>query len=631
MVSPRNHFIPFLLLLGSQCIQLVKCAPVRDPKGREDVVAGSQKEFVLSQTGIHCSIPFEFREKIPLDDQPHSKLGLSEQDLQTYHSKNVPARILKRLENLRCHTERADCARGGLDSSLHSCDLRYQYGCLCFGSIQSRQGYENSKLQVQASTQEISIEETQLEVHISGRFDAFRQDEHSLGASSTDIDAICQWYAISINEKPAQARVNGLRGLYSLSNESPYSPQVTEVSLELPSSSQKQNMKRDISTPSFINSSSSTIITSLRVPPAAGPTIAIANTSRNKTISPPSPLEAANNSSTLEPRVGGLPSGGGLVATEVYVRCATTDTILSRFTPDFYRQMGVLRFPDWQSEIRVSSREEVIEVLRKKMDDCGACECKTEEDVRGGFWGLVPNRLNSALADVTDRPEECASEAAANWCQQVLGCYCEEVADLGDKLTAGNRYLLHRVGPGRYLRGTRDYVGLSLANLYGLSDYVEERSNRLPTVDPDRPPPLPPRPVPNPIPPPLPPRLAVAQTFEIVDPQEPEEAPIVLEGPEPPEYHNEMLPGYALEDPGAVLADEAAPPGYVFQDPEAETRRRRSRMWNSFLAGAGALGDRFFGGRARGRFRGGRGGGSGPINLGRRDVKTDVPERDPLS
>ncbi|KAF3275885.1 hypothetical protein TWF970_006496 [Orbilia oligospora] len=536
MVSPRSHFIPFLLLLGSQCIQLVKCAPVRDSNGREDVVAGSQKGFVLSQTGIHCSIPFEFREKIPLDDQPHSKLGLSKKDLQTYHSKNVPAQILKRLENLRYHTERADCARGDQDGSLHSCNLKYQYGCLCFGSTKSRQGYENPKLQVQASTQEISMEENQLEVHINGRFDAFHQDEHFLGAGSADIDAICQWYAISIDEKTSQAQGNGFKELHSLSNESPYSPQVTKVPLELPSSSQKHKMKRDIGTPSFVNSSTTT--TSLKAPPVAGPTIAIANTSRNKTNSPPSPLEAANNSSALETRVGGLPSGGGLVVTE---------------------SVGDIGVP-----------------------------------------GLA---IRSS------------------------GCYCMEVADSGDRHSAANRYLLHRLGPGRYLRGTRDHVGLSLTTLHGLSGFFEERLNRLPTVDPDRPPPLPPRPVPNPIPPPLPPRPNVAQTFEIVDPQQPEEAPIVLEGPEPPEYHNEMLPGYAAQDPGAVLADGAAPPGYVFQDPEAETRRRRSRMWNGFLAGAGALGDRFFGGRARGRLRGGRGGGSGPINLGRRDVKTDVPER----
>ncbi|KAF3231500.1 hypothetical protein TWF192_000942 [Orbilia oligospora] len=630
MVSPRCHFISFLILLGSQCIQPVKCAPVRDTKGREDAVARSQRGFVLSQTGIRCSIPFDFRKKIPLDDQPHSKLGLPEQDLQTYHSKNVSARILKRLENLKCHTELADCTRGDLNSSLHSCDLKYQYGCLCLGYTQSRQGYENPKLQIQASTQEISIEENQLGVHISDRFHAFNQDEHLLATTSSDIDSICQWYAISIDEKTSQVQANSLKGLHDSSNESPYSPQVTEVSLELPSSSQRHKMKRDISTPSFVNSSTTT--TSLRAPPVAGPTIEIANTSRNKITPPPPPLlEAANNSSTLEARVGGLPSRGGLIATEVYVRCASTDTILSRFTPSFYHQMGLSRFPNWQSEIRVSSREEVIEFLQKKIDDCGACECKTEEDVRGGFWGLVPNRVNVALADVTDRPEECASEEAAKWCQQVLGCYCEEVADLGDKLTAGNRYLLHRIGPGRYLRGTREHVGLSLTNIYGLTDFFEERSNRLPTVDPDGPPPLPPRPVPNPIPPPLPPRPNVPQTFEVVDPQEPEEAPIVLEGPEPPDYHNEMLPDYALLDPGAVIADEAAPPGYVFQDPEAETRRRRSRMWNGFLAGAGALGDRFFGGRARGRFRGGRGGGSGPINLGRRDVKTNARERDPLS
>ncbi|KAF3313153.1 hypothetical protein TWF173_006327 [Orbilia oligospora] len=433
MVSPRSHFIHFLLLLGSQCIQLVKCAPVRDSNGREDVVAGSQKGFVLSQTGIHCSIPFEFREKIPLDDQPHSKLGLSKKDLQTYHSKNVPAQIPKRLENLRYHTKRADFARGDRDGSLHSCNLKYQYGCLCFGSTKSQQGYENPKLQVQASTQEISVEENQLEVHINGRFDAFHQDEHFLGAGSADIDAICQWYAISIDEKTSQVQGNGFKELHSLSNESPCSPQVTKVPLELPSSSQKHKMKRDIGTPSFVNSSTTT--TSLKAPPVAGPTIAIANTSRNKTNSPPSPLEAANNSSALEPR---------------------------------------------------------------------------------------------------------------------------SVGDIGV--------------PGLAIRSS----GLSLTTLHGLSDFFEERLNRLPTVDPDRPPPLPPRPVPNPIPPPLPPRPNVAQTFEIVDPQQPEEAPIVLEGPEPPEYHNEMLPGYAAQDPGAVLADGAAPPGYVFQDPEAETRRRRS-------------------------------------------------------
>ncbi|KAK6510627.1 hypothetical protein TWF506_009730 [Arthrobotrys conoides] len=604
MVIAEGRFLSFLLLVGAKYIRPVSCAPVGETVRDGDVVTEIESKFLISQTGIQCSIPFEFRETNPLDDLLHCKHEPSGQYLQTYQVENIPEQILKGLQNLGCCAGTAEeCLWEEIDSSV-PCNFNYKYACLCFDSAISQNSYKSSELQFQTPSQQISIEHRDYLSDISGGLDPFQQDKRSLETDIFDIDTFCQWYDISMNRKKLEGKPKDSLKITTLSNES--TPSVTGESSGPLGSQQRSKIKRDVSIPPLVKSSISAAST--KTLPVAEPTMSTGlDAPRNRTLSPPSAIEALNTSSSLEPRV----DTGGFIQTEVWVRCATPDIILTHFTPKYYNEKrGLFHYPNWASEVQVSSREDVIALLKRKIEDCGECECKTGEDVRGGFWGLVPNEDNKIWFPAEGKLEGCITQEAAEWCQDILGCYCEEVGQVSGQLATSNRFLLHRVGQGQYLRGTREYVGLTAASLFGLHNYRQAAGpvvEQNPTDD--TPPPLPPRPTP--------------QTFEIPDPQEPEAAPIILEGPEPPEYEEEQLPDYDSMDPGAALLG-TNPPGYRRRDHEAERGRSRSRLWNSFLAGAGFAGDRLFGGRVRNRFRGG---GSGAIRLDKRNVNAEISEK----
>ncbi|RVD83238.1 uncharacterized protein DFL_007634 [Arthrobotrys flagrans] len=453
---------------------------------------------------------------------------------------------------------------------------------------------------VQTPYQHSSVEENPLEIQISGGLGDLQGDRNPPKVVvSGCIDSICQWYFMEIDGQRPEAEWKSTGKSDTSPNEDiPKNEESSPKPLYL---SKGSKVKRD-TIPTLVNSSISVIST--KAPPVAKLTTITVDISQNSTILPPLSFDALNSSTALESRVG----DSGLVQTDVWVRCPTPEQVIESFTPEYYRNRRHFRsFPNWASEILVSSRAEVIEQLRKKMGDCGMCDCQLQTEVVGGFWGLVPNVPFAPIAHLSSQPEECATESAANWCKDILGCYCEEVAEASGELSQTNRFLVHRISRGRYLRGGSEYVGLSAANLLSLQEYMVAREEHLEAV---------------PLAPPIP------EEFLVPDPQQPE-APIVLEGPDPlqnPDHPDQwdQLPDYSIVN---NIASQPVPPRYRRLDPAAENRHGRARIWNSFLAGAGALGDRFFGGRARNRFRGGGGGSGSGGGLKRREADTNAPEK----
>ncbi|KAK6354031.1 hypothetical protein TWF730_008451 [Orbilia blumenaviensis] len=386
-----------------------------------------------------------------------------------------------------------------------------------------------------------------------------------------DGDTICQWYSISTTE-PKDHNEKKKLGVEkdnnsSLGKRGDIRAKETKPVTALPILDTNQIgsslvSSRDLSVSTIGSKTSLTQTTTLSMP-------------ENITVplDPPAISMSARNSSTPKiPEKKGLSMRNdedgdyGFENTDFYqvevgITCPDPNNIIDRWTPDVYRSRYVTRYADWQSEVSVSSREAVIEQLTQMMLDCQMCDCLLEEGSIDGSWALAPNRRNM------NYPGNCPDQGAADWCNQVLGCYCERVAHLP---TGGPPvYLLDRLGPGLYRAGGHR----NLAQLESMRRFMRDReaARSGDTHGGDLPPtfeslegiaPFPEEP-------------ATAERYLVPDPQE-EEEPVVLQGP-PPEPEPEVEPELEVEPPDYV--DNEVVPGYAPRDP---LRHRRPRVDHRF-------------------------------------------------
>ncbi|KAK6511641.1 hypothetical protein TWF481_000550 [Arthrobotrys musiformis] len=422
---------------------------------------------------------------------------------------------------------------------------------------------------------------------------------------------IWQWYYIDMlgegDDNFLRRRIQEFQGLPNGD---------TAAALESPPpqlGSPGRTVKRDVNPPLINSTGAISTITTTTTKAARTTPVPGLDKPQNSTMWLPPSVDGLNFSRSLEPRVG----GDGMVETDVWIHCPTPQEILDNFTLDFYRSRGITHAPDWRNEIPVSSVAEVLKTIQRKLADCQECECQTETEVNNGAWGLTPSPTS----------EECRDRDSMMWCAEIMGCYCEEVAEISGNLPTTDRFLLARVSPGRYLRGRREHLGVAWA----LQRNLQDRMQRMEGYTEDQVesgPPVPEMVQIQPVLQPPPEDLQNMAGWGLLPggpapPSPPEEdlQPLVEPAPnffgEDDEVPTEQLPPY--DNIGPPLPPPPPPPPppqsedlprYVRNPSSIRSRissHFTSRFWSNFIAGAGgAIG---FQGRSRNRFQ--RGGGSG--------------------
>ncbi|KAK6335031.1 hypothetical protein TWF718_010473 [Orbilia javanica] len=613
-----------LVLLGTRCLWTVDSAPVGDTKN-EVTVSGSENQLYISQTGVQCRTPLEIQDEISLQNGLELPFEPPKQDIATNRDL-ILEDILRRLTERYCESGTGYPVedRGAI---LQPHKLNHKYGCLCFKPKIQKDEVEFPSLRVQI---DLDGNRPKLDTRLCGR----RIDEEFPETRASKADSVCQWYLMYTGDTTPEAveKDAGVSKtpISQLQNTSEAAEKPPEPSASSGTSSSKVK-RNNISLPA---SSNTTAITP-ETPQPAPPTVLAADTFQNRTILNPS-SEISNKSSVLEsrvdrPRTPGSAPGGieTFFASTVRVKCEDPDTILEFFTPSYYKGAKELsNYPNWDVEVAGSSREDVISLIEKQIFDCSACHCETVQDDLGRQSLKMVQGTAGVLANIT--PENCGTAQQVEWCKNILGCYCQEDADV--VRTAPISHVNTLPPPPRPPVDVSEYVGLTATNIINGAAAApplppRRLGNDLLSAEPgdsDLPPyalfdPFPEEDTPDDPPPSYFPINALIPpapgTIAIPDPQEPQN-PVLLEGPGP---GDEGVPVYSLNDPLVPQPLPLPPPDYTRRDPRAAGRR--ARFWNGVVAGAGFLIDRFPGGRGRNRFRGG--GGSGHRNLEKRDIEVE--------
>ncbi|KAK6503405.1 hypothetical protein TWF481_008425 [Arthrobotrys musiformis] len=194
-----------------------------------------------------------------------------------------------------------------------------------------------------------------------------------------------------------------------------------------------------------------------------------------------------NGQKAQTPHSEGVTSRAGskeLYLADLRVVCnSARDTLLT--TPEKYTKADELGLIDPEREFPIATygRDAILDYILSKAFKCAECDCETltEDGPRPNedntqVWSLVPNPLS----------QSCNTDEAANICEIIYGCKCEEFIALGaddpDRRTGGVLYMnygrMYKGYRGKYLKGSREDYAYKLEHGLPLSRMINRPTNQ---------------------------------------------------------------------------------------------------------------------------------------------------------
>ncbi|KAK6530575.1 hypothetical protein TWF281_007418 [Arthrobotrys megalospora] len=403
-----------LLLIAAQYTHSVGGLPLENTKISKAYKGGgvstdNQGRLYIFQTGIGCDTPLESRKEKPSEDGSGASYNYT--NLRTY-----------------------SVAIGEIPQSVTTefiATAHFMNCCLCFEPAPQRS--EN------VSASALEKEDKDISEELNNLF------EPTSKAQNTDV--ACQWYGIYANSSDFDSAPDGipLKGAQKNSEPRPLSGQ--------PKLTRDAAQNSNLSIPTTAHAGNKTLA-------ALNATVMDLSIFKNKTIPP-----ISNASIGVESRAGsaGYNLGSlGIFEIETRIRCFDPLYIITLRDVN-YTSRGIYGAPNWGAFWSTYGRYPLIDLVTSRIKRCESCECRTEsERMNSGVrWALSPNQDPGGGF--------CESEAEARYCQNFLGCFCEEaVINSRERHGSGGlsppgSYLLARIGRGRYFRGMApqlDYIDL---------------------------------------------------------------------------------------------------------------------------------------------------------------------------